>query len=49
MTNKDRREPDWVEVYDNLSVDAGSPNNVVTQINNGSRLVRAWWTAMETR
>ena len=48
VTNKDRREPDWVEVYDNLSVDAGSPNNVVTQINNGSRLVRAWWTVGAT-
>lgn len=45
LTNKDRKEPDVVEVYDNLSHIANSSNNVVTTINSASRLVRVWWTS----
>ncbi len=40
VQNKDRREPDAVEDYDNLSFDPKSQNYVVTAVNFGSRLIR---------
>lgn len=42
-TNKERREPDWLEVYDNLSTAPGASNNVEIMINSASRLVRTVW------
>ena len=43
ITNKDRREPEVLEVYDNLTARPGAANNVVTVINTSSRLVRVAW------
>ena len=48
MTNGDRRTPDVIEVYDNLSFTPGSSNNVLTMINTSSQLVRVWWSAGAT-
>ncbi len=45
LTNPDRREPDVLEVFDNLTVDEGASNNAVTVINSNSKLVRAVWNA----
>jgi uncharacterized protein len=43
ITNKDRREPDVLEDYDNLTTRLGASNNVVTKINTTSRLIRVAW------
>ena len=43
LTNPNRREPDVLEVYDNLSHVAGSSNNVTTMLNTSSRLIRVAW------
>ncbi|MBV9960429.1 MAG: phage tail sheath family protein [Acidobacteria bacterium] len=40
LANPDRREPDVLEIYDRVTVQAGASNNVVTMINSNSRLVR---------
>lgn len=42
--NPGRRDPDVVEVFDNLVHTPGSSNTVDTVVNSGSRLVRAWFT-----
>ncbi|MCA9904065.1 MAG: phage tail protein, partial [Anaerolineae bacterium] len=47
-TNKDRRDPDWLEVYDNVSTVPGASNNVEITINAASRLVRVVWAATGT-
>lgn len=44
LTNPNRREPDVLEVYDNLSEVSGA-NSVVTIINTASRLIRVAWDA----
>ncbi len=44
LTNPNRREPDAVEVYDNLTHLEGASNNVLTVVNANSQLVRCWWT-----
>ena len=38
--NPDRREPDVLEVFDRVSVQAGASNNVITVMNSSSRLVK---------
>jgi uncharacterized protein len=43
LTDPDRREPDVLEVFDNVTVQAGASNNAVTVINSNSKLVRAVW------
>ena len=43
ITNPNRRVPDALEVYDNLTELDGTSNNVVKVINNNSRLVRVAW------
>lgn len=45
LTNPDRRDPDAVEIYDNLSEIDGVSNNVLQVINAASQLVRCWWEA----
>jgi uncharacterized protein len=43
LTNPNRREPDVLEVYDNLTETPGASNNVVTTLNASSRLIRVAW------
>ncbi len=43
LANPNRREPDVLEVYDNLTERTGASNNVVTVLNTSSRLVRVAW------
>ncbi len=43
-TNPERREPDVLEVFDNLSAQEGASNNVKTVLNSNSRLVVVDWT-----
>lgn len=45
LTNKDRREPDLVEDYDNLTFDPTAPNDVRSTINGSSALVTVQWSA----
>ena len=45
LANRDRREPDVLEVYDNLTHTEGASNNVVRVLNTSSRLVRVEWGA----
>jgi phage tail sheath protein FI len=45
LANPKRREPDVLEVYDNLTHEAGASNNVVMVVNASSRLVRVEWGA----
>jgi uncharacterized protein len=42
-TNPDRRTPDVLEVYDNLTHTPGDSNNIETVLNSASKLVRAFW------
>lgn len=44
LVNPNRREPDAVEVYDNLTHREGASNNVISVVNANSQLVRCWWT-----
>jgi len=44
LTNPARREPDALEVFDNLTVQDGASNNAVTIINSNSKLVRGAWS-----
>jgi phage tail sheath protein FI len=44
LANPDRREPDVLEIYDNLTHTPGAGNNVVTVINASSRLVTVAWS-----
>jgi len=41
LTNPDRVDPDVLEVFDNLTVQPGASNNVVTVLNSNSKLVKA--------
>ncbi|HEY0606871.1 MAG TPA: phage tail sheath family protein [Herpetosiphonaceae bacterium] len=43
LTNKARRDPDALEVYDNLTHQPGASNNVITVVNAASQLVRVAW------
>lgn len=43
LANRDRKEPDVLETYDNLTDRPGASNNVVTVLNTSSRLVRVAW------
>ncbi len=43
LSDPRRREPDVLEVFDNLTHEPGTGNNVVTVLNGSSRLVRAEW------
>lgn len=43
LTNRDRREPDRLEVFDNLSFEPNDGNNVMATINGASHLVRVSW------
>jgi phage tail sheath protein FI len=43
LTSPDRREPDVIEDFDNLTVQTGASNNAVTVINSNSKLVKAFW------
>jgi uncharacterized protein len=45
LTDPNRREPDLVEDYDNLTFDPTAPNDVRSTINGASALVSAQWTA----
>jgi Bacteriophage tail sheath protein len=45
LTNNDRREPDLVEDYDNLTFDPTAPNDVRSTINGSSALVTVQWSA----
>lgn len=45
LANPNRREPDVLEIYDNLTHEEGASNNVVTVLNTSSRLVRVAWDA----
>ncbi len=45
LTNPDRREPDVVEDYDNLTFDPTAPNDVRSTINAASALVSVQWSA----
>jgi phage tail sheath protein FI len=45
LSNKQRRTPDVLETFDNLSIKDGASNNVVTSVNAASQLVRIEWTA----
>jgi phage tail sheath protein FI len=47
LANPNRRNPDWVESWDNLTVIPGDSNNVETIINSNSYLVRVEWTAAQ--
>ncbi|HZH31978.1 MAG TPA: phage tail sheath C-terminal domain-containing protein [Pyrinomonadaceae bacterium] len=49
LVNPKRREPDVLEVFDNLSEQVGASNNVVNTINSASRLVRAEWNGTPAR
>jgi phage tail sheath protein FI len=44
LANPNRRVPDVLEVYDNLTHLNGASNNVVTAVNAASRLVRVAWS-----
>ncbi len=46
LTNPNRREPDVLEVYDNLTIEDGASNNAATVINSNSKLVRAAWNGV---
>jgi phage tail sheath protein FI len=41
LTSPNRVDPDVLEVFDNLTVQPGASNNVVTVLNSNSKLVRA--------
>jgi phage tail sheath protein FI len=41
LTSPDRVDPDVLEVFDNVTVQPGASNNVVTVINSNSKLVKA--------
>ena len=43
LANPDRKDPDVIEVYDNLTERIGASNNVATILNTSSRLVRVEW------
>jgi uncharacterized protein len=43
LTNRNRREPDRLEVYDNLTFEPNASNSVVTTLNAASHLVRVSW------
>jgi phage tail sheath protein FI len=47
LQNPDRARwiPDLLEVFDNLSHEPGSPNDVTRVVNSTSRLIRVWWDA----
>ncbi|HYH84243.1 MAG TPA: phage tail sheath C-terminal domain-containing protein [Pyrinomonadaceae bacterium] len=44
LVSTDRRNPDVLEVYDNLTEEPGASNNIITVINSSSRLVRVEWS-----
>ncbi|HEY0075118.1 MAG TPA: phage tail sheath C-terminal domain-containing protein [Abditibacteriaceae bacterium] len=44
LNNPDRREPDVIEDYDNLSFDPRGPNYVLTRVNGASHLVNVQWS-----
>jgi phage tail sheath protein FI len=44
LADPNRREPDVLEVYDNLTHEDGASNNMVTVLNASSRLVRVEWS-----
>jgi uncharacterized protein len=44
LTSPNRREPDVLEIFDNLTVREGASNNAATIINSNSKLVRAAFT-----
>ncbi|MBI3785382.1 MAG: phage tail sheath family protein [Deltaproteobacteria bacterium] len=44
LANPKRREPDVLEVFDNLTHLGGASNNVATVLNASSRLVRVEWS-----
>ena len=44
-SDPNRREPDAVEVFDNLVHTPGTSNNVLSVVNTGSRLVTVAWDA----
>jgi phage tail sheath protein FI len=43
LTNADRREPEHIEDFDDLTHTPGAANNIETAINAGSQLVRVWF------
>ncbi len=43
LANPLRREPDVLEVFDNVTFLSGASNNAVTVINSNSKLVKAFW------
>jgi phage tail sheath protein FI len=43
LTNRNRKEPDELEIFDNLTHQPGASNNVITVVNATSRLVRLAW------
>jgi phage tail sheath protein FI len=43
LTKLDRRDPDELEVFDNLTHQPGASNNVISVLNSSSRLIRAFW------
>ncbi|HXS00952.1 MAG TPA: phage tail sheath subtilisin-like domain-containing protein [Pyrinomonadaceae bacterium] len=45
LTDPNRRDPDVLEVFDNLTTEGGASNNAVTVINSNSKLVKAAWGA----
>jgi phage tail sheath protein FI len=44
LANPDRRDPDALEMYDDLTFTPGDANNVETVVNASSQLVRMLWT-----
>jgi phage tail sheath protein FI len=41
--NPDRRVPDVIESFDNLTHEVGAANNAENVVNSGSQLIRAWF------
>ena len=48
LSDKNRRTPDVLETFDNLSITTGASNNVITSVNAASQLVRIEWTGDPT-
>jgi uncharacterized protein len=47
LSNPNRREPDVLETFDNVTEQVGATNNVATLINTSSRLIRVAWSDPE--
>jgi hypothetical protein len=48
LSDPNRRNPDAIETFDNLSITPGASNNVIKSVNSASQLVRVEWSGAPT-